>query len=253
MAHPITTAMVLAAGYGTRMRPLTDTIPKPLVRLAGRPLLDHVLDRIAASGIRDVVVNVHYLADQIEAHVAARRDGPTTRISDERAALLDTGGGVVKALPWLGAAPFLIHNSDSVWIEDTPSALGDLAAAFDDATCDALLLLAETARAVGYHGRGDFARLPDGRIRRPAAGETVPYVYTGVQIASPRLFADAPAGAFSANRLWDRAIAAGRARGVVLRGLWMHVGSPQELADAERVLSGPSAHRGATAGGADAS
>lgn len=237
MGTTLTTAMVLAAGLGTRMRPLTDTLPKPLVTLAGRPLLDHVLDRIVATGIRDVVVNVHYRADQIEAYVAAREDGVRYHISDERDVVLETGGGVVKALPLLGAAPFLIHNSDSVWIEDDGPALDDLGAAFDASSMDALLLLAETSRAVGYRGRGDFGCDAAGGVRRPAAGETAPYVYTGVQIAAPCLFDDAPRGPFSLNRLWDRAIASRRLHAIVLRGTWMHVGSPQELVDAERTIA----------------
>lgn len=231
-----TTAMVLAAGLGTRMRPLTDRIPKPMVTLDGRPLIDHVLDRLQAAGVRRAVVNVHYLADQIEAHLATRR-APEIVISDERGILLDTGGGVVRALPLLGDAPFLIHNSDSVWIEGVGSNIGRLIEAWDDARMDALMLVAPAARSLGYDGDGDFDMSPDGRLQRRAKGQTAPFVFAGVSIAHPRLFADAARGAFSLNQPWDRAIKAGRLFGVRLEGLWMHVGTFEALADAERIVA----------------
>jgi N-acetyl-alpha-D-muramate 1-phosphate uridylyltransferase len=229
------TAMVLAAGNGIRMRPLTDRTPKPLITVGGKPLLDNVLDRLAAAGVETAVVNVHHLADQIERHVAGRRT-PRIVISDERANLLDTGGGVVKALPSLGAAPFYHLNSDTIWIDGVKSNLVRLAEGFDPAKMDALLLLAATSSSVGYSGRGDFAMAPDGRLRRRSEREVAPFVYAGVAILSPALFAGAPSGAFSLNLLFDRAIAAGRFYGLRLEGVWMHVGTPEAIAAAERAI-----------------
>jgi MurNAc alpha-1-phosphate uridylyltransferase len=230
------TAMVLSAGLGTRMAPLNGSLPKPLVALAGKPLIDHVLDRIAAAGIARAVVNVHHFADLIEAHLAQRRT-PRIEISDERAARLDTGGGVKKALDRLGAKPFLIHNSDCVWIESVGSNLERLSAAWDEARMDCLLMLAPLSISQGYQGRGDFAVESDGRIRRRGEQEVVPFVFSGVSIAHPRLFDRTPEGAFSLNLVWSRAIAAGRAHGVRMEGIWMHVGTPEALAQAERCLS----------------
>ncbi len=231
-----TTAMVLAAGLGVRMRPLTDDRPKPLVALQGRPLLDHVLDRLAAAGITRAVVNVHYRADQIVAHLKGRTH-PQSIVSDERDALLDTGGGVVRALPLLGPDPFVVHNSDSVWIEGAGSNLDRLLSAFDPARMDSLMLLAPAADSLGYDGPGDFAMDEHGRLRRRRENETVPYAFAGVSIAGPALFAEAPAGAFSLNRLWDRSLAAGRLYGLALQGVWMHVGTPQALIEAESRLA----------------
>lgn len=230
-------AMVLAAGLGTRMRPLTATVPKPLVELAGRPLIEHVLSRIAAAGIPRAVVNVHHFADQIERYLAQRHAAPETLISDERDALLDTGGGVVRALPLLGKDPFLIHNSDSIWIEGVGSNIERLAAAWDAHRMDALMLVAPTARSLGYEGSGDFELTPDGKIKRRPARTVAPFVFTGVSIAHPRLFDGAPSGAFSLNQPWDRAIERGRLFGVRMEGLWMHVGTPQSLAEAERMMA----------------
>jgi MurNAc alpha-1-phosphate uridylyltransferase len=227
--------MVLAAGNGMRMRPLTDRTPKPLITVGGKPLLDNVLDRLAAAGVETAVVNVHHLADQIERHVAGRRK-PRIVISDERANLLDTGGGVVKALPSLGAAPFYHLNSDTIWIDGVKSNLVRLAEGFDAAKMDALLLLAATSSSVGYGGRGDFTMAPDGRLRRRTEREVAPFVYAGVAILSPALFAGAPSGAFSLNLLFDRAIAAGRFYGLRLEGVWMHVGTPEAIAAAERAI-----------------
>jgi MurNAc alpha-1-phosphate uridylyltransferase len=228
--------MVLAAGLGTRMRPLTDRMPKPLVRVAGAPLLDHVLDRLADAGVETAVVNVHYFADQIEAHLEGRKR-PRIVISDERAQLLDTGGGVVKALGTLGSAPFFHVNSDTIWIEGVRPNLVRLAESFDPARMDVLLLLAPTAGSIGYDGRGDFAMGPDGRLsRRPERG-VVPFVYAGVAILSPGLFADAPQGPFSLNRLFDRAMEAGRLHGLRLDGTWMHVGTPQAIEAAEAAIT----------------
>jgi N-acetyl-alpha-D-muramate 1-phosphate uridylyltransferase len=229
------TAMVLAAGNGMRMRPLTDRTPKPLIEVCGKPLLDNVLDRLAAAGVETAVVNVHHLADQIERHVAGRRK-PRIVISDERANLLDTGGGVVKALPALGAAPFYHLNSDTIWIDGVKSNLVCLAEGFDPAKMDALLLLAATSSSVGYSGRGDFAMAPDGRLRRRSEREVAPFVYAGVAILSPSLFAGAPRGPFSLNLLFDRAIEAGRFYGLRLEGVWMHVGTPEAIAAAEAAI-----------------
>lgn len=228
-------AMVLAAGLGTRMRPLTDAIPKPLVPLDGRALLDHVLDRIAAAGIPRAVVNVHYLAGTIEKHLA-QRTRPRITISDERDALLETGGGVVRALPLLGPEPFLIHNSDSVWIEHNEPNLSRLAGAWDGARMDTLMLLADRATSLGYEGRGDFEMDADGRLRRRSPDRESAYVFTGVSIAHPRLFQGLAEARFSLNTPWDQAIAAGRLYGVALDGIWMHVGTPEALADAGRLI-----------------
>jgi MurNAc alpha-1-phosphate uridylyltransferase len=229
----LSTAMVLAAGMGKRMRPLTDTIPKPLVRLKGKPLIDHVLDRIAAAGIEHAVVNVHHYADKLEAHLAGRKR-PRITISDERGVLLDTGGGVVKALPKLGPNPFLIHNSDSVWIEGIGSNLARLIAAWDPSRMDSLMLVAIGATSLGYEGHGDFNMTPNGLIARRTEHREAPFVFTGVSIAHPRLFEGAPQGRFSLNALWDRAIERGRLYGVRLDGMWMHVGTPEAVQEAEK-------------------
>jgi MurNAc alpha-1-phosphate uridylyltransferase len=226
-------AMVLAGGMGKRMLPLTKDIPKPLVRLKGRTLIDHVLDRIAAAGVARAVVNVHYCADKLEAHVR-RRKTPEILISNERPQLLDTGGGVTHALPLLGEEPFLIHNSDSVWIEGVGSNLERLFAAWNPDAMDSLMLLASAATSLGYEGSGDFAMGNDGRLIRRGERQMSPFVFTGVSIAHPRMFAGAPQGPFSINRLWDVAINEGRLFGIRLDGLWMHVGTPEALVEAER-------------------
>ena len=233
MSGKIDTAMVLAAGMGTRMRPLTDTIPKPLVRLRGRALIDHVLDRIEAAGIGRAVVNVHHHADKLEAHLKGRKR-PAITISDERDALLDTGGGLVRALPLLGSGPFLIHNSDSVWIEGVGSNLARLMRAWDGERMDSLMLLAIGATSLGYEGHGDFTMGADGLLQRRSEHRQAPFVFTGVSIAHPRMFEGAPKGRFSLNTPWDRAIERGRLYGLRLDGLWMHVGTPEALAEAER-------------------
>ena len=226
-------AMVLAGGFGKRMLPLTQDKPKPMVVLKGRPLVDHVLDRLAAAGVARAVVNVHYCADKLEAHVK-HRARPEIVISDERQQLLDTGGGVVRALPMLGAEPFLIHNSDSVWIESVGSNLERLFAAWDPDAMDSLMLLATAATSLGYDGPGDFVMDKDGRLSRRGEREMAPFVFAGVSIAHPRMFEGAPEGPFSMNRLWDRAIDSGRLYGIRLDGLWMHVGTPEALNEAER-------------------
>ena len=229
------TAMVLAAGLGTRMQPLTATRPKPLVAVGGKPLLDHVLDRLADAGVARAVVNVHYLADQIVAHVKGR-ERPRIDISDESNVILGTGGGVVRALPLLGDAPFFHVNSDTLWIEGPRPNLGRLSAAFDAQRMDALLLLAPTATSVGYDGRGDYAMRPDGALVRRSEREVVPFVYAGAAILSPALFTDAPGGAFALTKLFSRAEEAGRLHGLRLEGAWMHVGTPDAVAQAERAI-----------------
>ena len=229
-------AMVLAAGFGQRMRPLTDTMPKPLVKVAGRALIDHVLDRLADAGVARAVVNVHYLAEQIERHVAART-APRVTISDERGVLLDTGGGVVKALPLLGDAPFFHINSDTIWIDGVIPNLTRLADSFDSETMDALLLLAPGAGSIGYAGRGDFLMASDGRLRARPERDVAPFVYAGAAILSPRLFDDAPQGAFSLTKLFTRAIEAGRLHGLRMEGLWMHVGTPEAITEAEQAIA----------------
>ena len=227
------TGMVLAAGLGKRMRPLTDEIPKPMVRLKGRPLIDHVLDRLADAGVARAVVNVHYRADVLEAHLRGRK-APEIVISDERGLLLDTGGGIMHARDKLGSEPFLIHNSDSVWVEGVGANLERLFAAWDPDAMDSLMLLASATGSLGYEGTGDFVMDKDGRLSRRGERQMAPFVFTGVSIAHPRMFENAPEGAFSLNKVWDNAIESGRLYGVRLDGLWMHVGTPEALTEAER-------------------
>jgi N-acetyl-alpha-D-muramate 1-phosphate uridylyltransferase len=231
---PIRTAMLLAAGLGTRMRPLTAHTPKPLIPVAGRPMIDYLLGALDAAGVRDIVVNVHYLADQIEAHLK-RWPSLTIQFSDERERLLDSGGGVKKALPLLGADPFLVLNADSFWIDGPASNLMRLISRFDPALMDILLLLAPTTTSVGWGNRGDFAFAADGRLRRPLHGEITPFAYAGVAIFRPECFADTP-DVFSLNLLFDRAIARARFHGMRLDGLWMHVGTPAAIGEAERQI-----------------
>jgi MurNAc alpha-1-phosphate uridylyltransferase len=234
------TAMVMAAGLGKRMRPLTATRPKPLVEVAGRTLLDHVLDRLRAAGVKRAVINVHYLADALEAHLKNRVEGIDVVVSDERGKLMETGGGLVQARDLLGAKPFLVVNSDNLWIDGPTDAIRMLAARWDDAKMDALLLVVPLARAHNHGGQGDFTLSPDGRITsRRKPGRVAPFVYTGVQILSPRVVADWPDGPFSTMLFWERAIAAGRAYGLVHQGLWFDVGTPQAIAATEaRIADG---------------
>jgi len=234
-ALPIEKAMVLSAGLGKRMRPLTDNRPKPLVEVDGKPLLQHAFDRLAEGGVSTAIVNVHYLADQIEDFVAGVKQ-PRVLISDERDALLDTGGGIVRALPLLGDAPFIVLNSDSIWIEGARPALERLREAWNEDEMDCLLLLASTVTSMGYDGIGDFTMDPDGLVKRRMENEVAPFVYAGLYIAHPRFFADAPEGAFSTNLLWDRAIEAGRLYGLRHDGIWLHVGTPEGVEEAERAL-----------------
>ncbi len=229
-------AMVLAAGLGTRMRPYNGHIPKPLVAVRGKSLIDYGLDRLADAGVERAVVNVHHLADAVEGHLAARKN-PQIVISDERGELLGTGGGIAKALPKLGSAPFYLVNSDTLWLDGVKPNFARLAEAFDAAAMDALLLLAPTTGSLGYEGRGDYAMQSDGRLRRRGDIETVPFIYAGAAILAPALFANAPSGAFGLTLLFDRAGASRRLFGLRLEGVWMHVGTPEAVATAEAALA----------------
>ena len=230
------TAMVMAAGLGKRMRPLTATRPKPLVEVAGKALIDHVFDRLRAAGVKQAVVNVHYLADALEAHLA-RVDGLGITISDERALLLETGGGLVQAAPMIAEDSFLVVNSDNYWIDGPADSLRLLASHWDEDKMDALLLLIPHARASNNNGVGDFHMDALGRLRRRSPGRVAPFVFTGIQIVSKRLLRDAPQGAFSTNILWDRAMEEGRCFGAVHQGLWFDVGSPPAIAATEAALA----------------
>jgi MurNAc alpha-1-phosphate uridylyltransferase len=232
------TAMVMAAGIGKRMRPLTATRPKPLVEVAGKALIDHVFDRLRSAGVKRAVVNVHYLADTLEAHLKHRVKDIEVIVSDERSQLMETGGGIVQARDLIGDKPFLVVNSDNLWVDGPTDAIRMLAARWDDATMDALLLLVPLAQAHNHGGQGDFHLAPDGRItKRRQPGRPAPFVYTGVQIFSPRLIADWPEGPFSTMLFWERAIAAGRAYGLVHQGLWFDVGTPGAIGKTEMMLA----------------
>jgi N-acetyl-alpha-D-muramate 1-phosphate uridylyltransferase len=229
-------AIVLAAGLGTRMRPYNGHLPKPLVAVGGKSLIDYGLDRLADAGVECAVVNVHHLADAVERHLASRQR-PRIIISDERTGLLGTGGGIAKALPKLGAAPFFLVNSDTLWLDGAKPNFVQLAERFDKAAMDALLLLAPTAGSLGYEGRGDYTMLSDGRLKRRTGEEPAPFIYAGAAILSPALFADVPEGAFPLTYLFDRAAAVGRLFGLPLDGLWMHVGTPEAVTAAEAALA----------------
>jgi MurNAc alpha-1-phosphate uridylyltransferase len=230
-------AMVMAAGLGKRMRPLTATRPKPLVEVAGKPLLDHALDRLRGAGVRKAVVNVHYLPDALEAHLNIHAQGLEIAISDERDLLLETGGGLVKALPLIDADPFLVVNSDNLWVDGPVDSLRQLAGHWNDEQMDALLLLVPLAGAHCHRGQGDFHMSPSGQIRRKKPGTVAPFVYTGIQMVSKRLFeGELPKGPFSTNILWDRAIEAGRCFGVRHQGLWFDVGAPPNIKITEEIL-----------------
>ena len=229
------TAMVFAAGLGLRMRPITDTLPKPLVKVGGRTLIDHCLDRLAESGVERAVVNVHWLADEIETHLAGRRT-PKILISDERSELLDQGGGIKRALPMIGEGPFLICNTDAFWIEGPRSNIARLARTFDPEAMDILLLVAASAGAVGVDWPGDFAMSHDGRLEPREPRQVAPFVYTGVGIVKPQLFGSETADAFRLAPFFHAAAAKGRLYGVRLDGLWVHVGRPETIAEAERAI-----------------
>jgi N-acetyl-alpha-D-muramate 1-phosphate uridylyltransferase len=228
-------AMVLAAGLGTRMQPFNQQMPKPLVKVAGKALIDYALDRLAEQKVERVVVNVHHLADLIERHLAARTQPPIV-ISDERRELLGTAGGVIKAQPLLGSDPFFHVNSDTIWIDGVKPNLSLLAEGFDPVRMEALLLVAPTTASIGYDGRGDFAMTPDGRLTRRAEREIVPFVYAGAAILTPAFLANPPPAPSSMSPLFDRCAAAGRLFGLRLEGLWMHVGTPAAIKAAERAL-----------------
>jgi MurNAc alpha-1-phosphate uridylyltransferase len=233
MIAPVT-GMVLAAGLGTRLRPITDHLPKPLVTLGGRTLLDHAIDRLAASGVERIVVNLHYKPEMIAAHLAERRSPAITLVRESE--LLETGGGVFNALDALGDV-FYVVNADVFWLDGKTPALLRLAGAFDAERLDALLLLQRTATALGYEGRGDFMLDPLGRVRRRHEREVAPHLFAGVQILHKRLFDGCAPGKFSLNRLYDRAIAAGRLAAIVHDGEWYHIGTPAGLALAEARLA----------------
>lgn len=230
-------AMVMAAGLGKRMRPLTATRPKPLVELAGKALLDHVLDRLRAAGVAKIVVNVHYLPDALEGHLKAKAGDFDVAISDERKLLLETGGGMIRAEPLIDADPFLVVNSDNFWVDGPSDTLKLLASHWRAGEMDALLLLVPQARAGNHKGQGDFHMDAHGRLSRRKPGRVAPFVYTGIQIVSKRLLRDAPEGPFSTNILWDRAIGEGRCFGVVHQGLWFDVGTPASIGATEHALA----------------
>ncbi len=230
------TAMIMAAGLGKRMRPLTATRPKPLIEVGGKALLDHVLDKLRIAGVRKVVVNVHYLADSLEAHLASRAHGLEVVISDERDLLLETGGGLVRAEPLIDCDPFFSLNSDNLWVDGPANTLKLLASQWDGERMDALLLLVPLARAGNHNGIGDFHMDRSGRVRRRGKSRVAPFVFTGIQIIAKRLLRDAPEGRFSTNVLWDRAIAEGRCFGAIHHGLWFDVGTPAAIALTETAL-----------------
>jgi MurNAc alpha-1-phosphate uridylyltransferase len=230
-------AMVMAAGLGKRMRPLTATRPKPLVEVAGKALIDHSLDRLRAAGVAKAVVNVHYLADALEAHLKNRVQGIEIIVSDERKQLLETGGGLVRALPLIDADTFLVVNADNLWIDGPVDSLRLLASAWDEARMDALLLLVPLATAHCHRGQGDFHMNAAGLLRRRKAAAVAPFVFTGIQMVSKRLLeGELPEGPFSTNLLWDRAIARGRLFGTVHQGLWFDIGAPGNIRKAEEIL-----------------
>ncbi len=239
MSASIKTAMVMAAGLGKRMRPLTATRPKPLIRVGDRPLIDYALDRIAAAGIGKVVVNTHYLPDALEAHLRRSKRPFSVAVSDERAQLMETGGGLVKAqrAGLLTGDPVLCANSDNIWTDGPYDTIARMADAWDDQAMDALLLLVPHTRAVGHNGRGDFRMDAAGKLSRRKAGAIAPYIYSGVQLLSQRLLRDPPEGPFSTNILWDRAIAEGRLFGIAHEGIWCDVGSVAAIAKAEAVIA----------------
>lgn len=228
------TAMVMAAGMGKRMRPLTASQPKPLVRVAGKPLIDHTLDRLKDAGVARAVVNVHYLADALEAHLSERRS-PEVIISDEREALLETGGGMVKAQEHL-PDPFFCLNSDNIWLEGPRSAFHDLSARWNPEVMDALLLLVPHGSARNFQGKGDFHMDAMGKVTRRRSGRIAPFIYTGIQLVSHRLLRDAPEGKFSTNIFWSRAIEEGRLYGSAFTGQWFEVGTPQAIGPTEEAL-----------------
>ncbi|EJM99928.1 nucleotidyltransferase family protein [Phyllobacterium sp. YR531] len=237
------TAMILAAGLGKRMAPITDTIPKPLVSVAGKPLIDWGLDALNVAGVQRAVVNVHYLASQLESHLANRKL-PAIRISDEREQLLDSAGGIIKALPDIGTEPFYVLNADTFWVDGARPNLVLLAKGWDDARMDILLMIAHTDQATGHTGSvaGDFTMSAEGQLQRLKPGETSPYIYAGAAIIHPRIFAGAPSGKVSLNRYFDEAIAADRLFGLPMDGIWLTVGTPGAIAEAEAAIAKQGIH-----------
>lgn len=230
------TAMVLAAGLGTRMRPITERMPKALVRVCGKALVDHALDALDSVGIEKAVVNVHHLADQMEAHLAGRKR-PQVVIQDERAGLLDSGGGIARALPELGDGPFFVLNADSFWVEGYGANLSSLSRQWDGTCMDGLLLLAGMTNSIGYGGAGDFTMDGVGRLQRRTERRVAPFAYAGAAILHPRLFSDIPDRPFSLNLLFDRALERERLFGLRLDGLWLHVGTPEAIIEAEQAVA----------------
>lgn len=230
------TAMILAAGLGKRMRPLTATQPKPLVRVAGKSLIDHALDKLESAGIGNAVVNVHYLADALEGHFKVRSRAPKIVVSDERDLLLETGGGMVKAAPLL-PDPFFCLNSDNIWLDGPADVFSELSLAWDPERMDALLLVVPHPRALNYRGEGDFHLDAEGRVTRRKQGRVAPFIYTGIQLVSHRLLRDAPEGPFSTNILWSRAIEEGRLYGISHTGLWFEVGDPAAIRPTEEWMT----------------
>lgn len=228
--------MVLAAGIGSRMRPVTATLPKPLVRIAGRSLLDRALDRLAQAGVKRAVVNVHYLPELVEQHLQ-HVEGIEIIISDERAQLLETGGGTKKALKKLGPDPFFVVNTDAMWLEGPTSNIKQLMARWNPDDMDMLLLLANSANSIGHEGEGDFTMTSEGRLIRRSERHVAPFIYAGVGLIKPELFKDTPEGPFSLNLLFDRAIEAGRLYGLRLDGEWLHVGTPEAILEAEEFVA----------------
>ncbi|MEP7452665.1 nucleotidyltransferase family protein [Phyllobacterium sp. SB3] len=235
------TAMVLAAGLGKRMAPVTDTIPKPLVSVAGKSLIDWGLDALAVAGVKRAIVNVHYLPDQLEKHLAGRAS-PAIVISDEREQLLDSAGGIIKALPQIGTEPFYVLNADTFWTDGDKPNLVLLAEGWDDASMDILLMIAHMDQAVGREGGGDFSMSGTGQLRRLKPGETSPYIYAGAAIIHPRIFANAPSGKISLNRYFDEAIASDRLFGKSMDGLWLTVGTPGAIAEANAAIAKQGIH-----------
>ncbi len=237
MRDMVDQAFILGAGFGSRMRPLTDTVPKPMVQLAGKPLIDHVIDRLTSVGVKKIIVNVHYLADVLETHLRQRNDVDLI-ISDERDELLDTGGGVYKALDHFGDKPFFIHNSDSVWVENGHDNLSEMVKNFDPQKMDNLLCLANKNTSLGYDGNGDFLLSNEGVISRKPSDVASDHVFIGASIANKNLFEKSVPenrlkGPFSLNKLWDVSIAKKRVYGIKHQGIWMHVGTTEALSEAE--------------------
>lgn len=233
----IDSAMIMAAGLGTRMRPLTNDRPKPLVKVAGQTLLGHCLDQMQLANIKNIVINVHYRAEMVEQYMTDHHEFANISISDERGQLLETGGGLIQAKPMLGDKPFFCLNSDNIWTNGSENALLKLASAWDDGKMDALLLLVSKGQAYGHNGVGDFFRDDDGRIIRRGENDSAPYIYTGIQIISHRLLRDAPSGPFSTNILWDRGIAEGRIFCALHDAKWLDIGTPQSIPMAEKLLA----------------